>query len=193
MRASRRCGTVKTRGIAMEWMLMPLRRYADFSGRSRRTEYWMWVLFQFLIGLGFVVLIMLLGGAALLTGDVAGAMAAGGILLILYVLYLLMALAFFIPNLAVTVRRLHDTDRSGWWIMLFWGPYLLLFVSTFLAGASAASGGDGMAGGALGLVAILGFLVGALVLLVFMFLEGTRGPNKYGADPKGQDTGQVFA
>lgn len=177
----------------MDWMLMPLRRYADFSGRSRRTEFWMWVLFQFLIGFVFIILMMLLGGAALMSGDVGGAMAAGGIVVILYVLYILVGLAFFIPNLAVTIRRLHDTDRSGWWIMLFWGPYLVMLASTFLIGASAASGGDGMAGGALGLIASLALLVGALVLLVFMFLEGTRGPNKYGPDPKGQDTGQVFA
>jgi uncharacterized membrane protein YhaH (DUF805 family) len=185
--------TVQPRGIAMEWMLMPLRRYADFSGRSRRTEYWMWVLFQFLIGLAFTVLIMMLGGAALMTGDIAGLMAVGGVVVILYVLYLLVALAFFIPNLAVTVRRLHDTDRSGWWMMLFWGPYLLVIASSMLVGADAASGGDGAAGGALALVSMLALVVGSIVLLVFMFLEGTRGPNQYGADPKGQDTGQVFA
>ena len=58
-----------------------------------------------------------------------------------------------------------------------------------------ASGGEaGMAtGGIIGMVAILAALVLGLVLLVFMFLEGTRGPNQYGADPKGTDANQVFA
>ena len=177
----------------MEWMLMPLKRYADFSGRSRRMEFWMWVVFQFLIGIAFAIVLLVLGGAAMMSGDPTQLFAVGGVALILYLLYLLLALAFFIPNLAVTVRRLHDTNRSGWWIMLFWGPYLLMFLSSFVIGASAASGGDGMAGGILGLIAMLALAVGGITLLVFMFLEGTPGTNRYGPDPKGRDTGQVFA
>jgi uncharacterized membrane protein YhaH (DUF805 family) len=182
----------------MEWMLMPLKRFAEFSGRSRRMEFWMWVLFQFLIGCVFLILMMALGGAALMSGDPGQLLAMGGVVLILYLLYALLALVFLIPSLAVTIRRLHDTDRSGWWVMLYWGPYLLIFLSTFVIGASAASGGDptgggAMAGGAIGLVALLAWIVGCLVLLVFMFLEGTKGPNRYGPDPKAPDQGQVFA
>lgn len=174
---------------------MPLRRYADFSGRSRRMEFWMWVLFQFIIGIAFLMVIMAVGGAAMLSGDPTQLMAMGGIVLVLYLLNFLLMLAFFIPNLAVTVRRLHDTNRSGWWIMLFWGPYLVMMLSAFVIGAGAATNNqDGaMAGGLLYLLASIVFLAGCLVLLVFMFLEGTRGPNRYGPDPKGADTGQVFA
>jgi uncharacterized membrane protein YhaH (DUF805 family) len=47
----------------MEWMFMPLKRYADFSGRSRRMEYWMWVVFQFLIFIAFMILMVAVGGA----------------------------------------------------------------------------------------------------------------------------------
>jgi uncharacterized membrane protein YhaH (DUF805 family) len=177
----------------MEWMFMPLKRYADFSGRSRRMEYWMWVVFQFLIFIAFMILMVAVGGAALMRGDLAGLMAVGGVLIILYLLYALMGLIFLIPNLAVTIRRLHDTGRSGWWIMLFWGPYLLMIANSMITGAKVASGGDTTMDGPVGLVLMLAFLVGALVLLVFMFLEGTRGPNQYGADPKGQNAGQVFA
>jgi uncharacterized membrane protein YhaH (DUF805 family) len=177
----------------MEWMLMPLKRYADFSGRSRRMEYWMWVVFQFLIGIAFVILMVALGGAAMMRGDMAGLMAMGGVLIILYLLYLLVSLIFLVPNLAVTIRRLHDTDRSGWWILLFWGPYLLMVANSMMMGAKMASGGDPTASGPVAMVLMLALLVGALVLLVFMFLEGTRGPNRYGADPKGQNAGQVFA
>ncbi len=179
----------------MDWMLMPLRRYADFSGRSRRMEFWMWVLFQFLIGIVFLVLIMILGGAAVISGEPSQVMAVGGVIAVLYGLNLLLMLAFFIPNLAVTVRRLHDSNRSGWWIMLFWGPYLMIIVSLVVvgAGAVAASKGGALTGGILYMLSALGLLVGSLVLLVFMFLEGTRGPNHYGADPKGQVGSDVFA
>lgn len=181
----------------MEWMFMPLKRYADFSGRSRRMEFWMWTLFQVLLAFAvMVVLLMLVGGAAM-SGDPTQLMAVGGAALVLYLLYLLAALIFFIPNLAVTVRRLHDTNRSGWWVMLFWGPYLLMIVASVILSASATSGvpaeGTLMAGGLVSLVSMLALLVGSLVLLVFMFLEGTRGPNRFGADPKGPEHGEVFA
>jgi uncharacterized membrane protein YhaH (DUF805 family) len=183
----------------MEWMFMPLRRYAEFSGRSRRMEFWMWVLFQFLLGCAFLIVMMALGGTALMSGDPRQLIAMGGVVLLLYMLYGIIGLAFFIPSLAVTIRRLHDTDRSGWWVMLYWGPYLLMIVSSMVIGATAASAGGEptqggvMAGGALALIAMLIWLVGCVVLLVFMFLEGTKGPNRYGPDPKQPDTGQVFA
>jgi uncharacterized membrane protein YhaH (DUF805 family) len=157
----------------------------------------MWVVFQFLIGIGFVILMMVLGGAAMLSAggvtDPTQMMAVGGVILVLYLLMLLVSLAFLIPSIAVTVRRLHDTNRSGWWVMLYWGPLLVMFVIPFVVGADLASGGTGMAGGALAMITWLVWLVGCLTLLVFMFLEGTKGPNQYGPDPKGADTGQVFA
>ena len=87
----------------MEWMLMPLKRYAEFSGRSRRMEFWMWVVFQFLIGIAFIILMVALGGAAIMSsdvgsGDLGWAMAMGGIMLILYLLYFLVQLAFLVPE-----------------------------------------------------------------------------------------------
>jgi uncharacterized membrane protein YhaH (DUF805 family) len=187
------------RGTKMEWMLRPLKRYAEFSGRSRRMEFWMWILFQFLIGCVFVILVLGLGGSALMSGDPRQLIAMGGIILILYLLYLLMTLAFFIPSLAVTIRRLHDSNRSGWWVMLYWGPYLLIILFSIASGGTVGAAGgeaarDGMmAGGAFAGVAGLAWLAGCVVLLVFMFLDGTPGPNKYGPDPKGRDAGQVFA
>ncbi|MEA3030770.1 MAG: hypothetical protein QOJ53_2077 [Sphingomonadales bacterium] len=183
----------------MEWMLRPLKRYAEFSGRSRRMEFWMWLLFQFLIGCVFVILVLGLGGSALMSGDPRQLIAMGGVILILYLLYVLLMLAFFVPSLAVTIRRLHDSDRSGWWVMLYWGPYLLIILSSIAFGGTMGSAGGNptdsgmMAGGALGGVAALAWLVGCLVLVIFLFFDGTPGPNKYGPDPKGRDAGQVFA
>ena len=177
----------------MEYMFMPLKRYAEFSGRSRRMEYWMWVLFQFLIGCAFLIGIISLAGSALLAGNAEQAFASGGAVIALILLWVVVSLAFFIPNLAVTVRRLHDTNRSGWWMMLYWGPYL---VSIFTAPTFAAMGDDtGMAAlGASSLAITAVWMIGCLVLLVFMFLDGTPGPNAYGPDPKGRaDAGSVFA
>ena len=175
----------------MEWMFMPLKRFAEFSGRSRRMEFWMWIVFQFLVAIAFVIILVALVGGAAMSGDVGQMMAMGGIALIVYLLYFLWALISFIPGLAVTIRRLHDTDRSGWWVMLYWGPYLLFIVAGSVLGAGAQMGGEptegaAMTGGLIGVVAGLAWLVGCLVLLVFMFLEGTPGPNRYGPDPKGR-------
>ena len=98
----------------------------------------------------------------------------------------------FIPNLAVTVRRLHDTNRTGWWILAPLAPYVLMFAGGAMAGLARPTIGRARRhaghGRRCSRVLVLG-----LVLLVFYFLEGTTGPNKYGPDPKGEDTGQVFA
>jgi len=72
-------------------------KYATFSGRSSRSAYWWWILFYVLVIIGASIL-----DAAAKTPIFAG----------------LVWLAFFLPNLAVLVRRLHDTDRSGWWVLI---------------------------------------------------------------------------
>lgn len=180
----------------MEWMLMPLRRYADFSGRSRRMEYWMWILFQFLISMGFMILLVGVAGAGIMSGDPNQMMAAGGIALVIYLLYVLVGLVFLIPSLAVTVRRLHDSNRSGWWILAPVVPYLLMIVATMAVVGSAGDKPDTTTLGMVGLVLMvfgLAALVLGIVVLVFLFLEGTRGPNKYGPDPKSPTPAGVFS
>ena len=84
----------------MEWYVMVWQKYAEFSGRSRRKEYWMFTLFNLL-----TYLVLFVGGLVILRG-------AG---IILYFLY---ALAAFIPGLSVSVRRLHDTGKSGWFLLI---------------------------------------------------------------------------
>ena len=101
--------------------------YANFSGRARRSEYWFFYLFNLLA----VFIFMILG--AILGGIFGGGSGAAGGAFFGYIFYFLYALAALIPSLAVTVRRLHDTNRSGWnilWCLLpiVGGIVLLVFM-----------------------------------------------------------------
>ena len=111
----------------MDWYFDVLKKYVVFSGRARRKEYWFFVLFNLMIAVIMLMLDILLG---------------------IPVFYLIYVLATILPNLSVSVRRLHDTNRSGWWLLISLIP-----------------------------------IVGIIVLLVFVSLEGTKGENRYGDDP----------
>jgi uncharacterized membrane protein YhaH (DUF805 family) len=177
----------------MEWMILPLKRYADFQGRSRRMEYWMFFLFTILVNIGFVVLMMFVGGgAAVLSGGAADGnpaalLAAGGAIGIIYLISLIFSLAILIPSIAVGVRRLHDTDRTGWWLIVPVLPYLAGLTVIVAGAATLGSGGGDTGAGVLalvgGLMVVVGFIC-ALALIVFFFLPGTTGPNRFGPDPK---------
>ena len=88
----------------MSWYLEALKKYAVFSGRSRRMEYWYFVLFNIIVGVVLALIDMLIGTFS--------AMSNIGLLSGIY------SLAVLIPTLAVMVRRLHDIDRTGWWILI---------------------------------------------------------------------------
>jgi uncharacterized membrane protein YhaH (DUF805 family) len=99
----------------LRWMLRPFRRYAEFSGRSRRQEFWMFVLFNYIVGMAWgaaLGIIMLLLYVADAREDTM--MMVCFILIIPYALY---SLWVMIPGLAVSIRRLHDLDKSGWNIL----------------------------------------------------------------------------
>jgi len=138
----------------MEWYFMIWRKYAEFDGRSRRKEYWLGGLFNLLA----ILVLAAVGGAGL-----AISQDYGGFLFIPAGLYYL---AMIIPFLAVTVRRFHDTGKSGWFLLLF-------FV--------------------LGLIPIVG-LISTIIQIVIMAQDGDPGPNEYGSNPKfpGQAVG-MFA
>lgn len=95
----------------MNWYLAVLKNYAGFSGRASRREYWMFTLINFII----LVVLQVLMNATMTLPDEFG---QGGSLGFGYYLYILYTLATMIPALAVSVRRLHDTDRSGWWVLI---------------------------------------------------------------------------
>lgn len=88
----------------MNWFLMALKKYATFSGRAQRAEYWYFVLFYILIFIGLSIIDGMTGSFT----EEAGMGFLGGIF----------TLGLLVPSIAVGVRRLHDTGRTGWWLLL---------------------------------------------------------------------------
>ncbi len=115
--------------IIENWKLVVLQRFAKFDGRAGRAEFWWYVLANVVVYVALAILAQI-----------------SALFLILYFVY---ALAMIVPSIAVAIRRLHDTDKSGWLLLI-------------------------------GLVP----LIGAIILLVFYAIEGTNGPNQYGAAPE---------
>jgi uncharacterized membrane protein YhaH (DUF805 family) len=166
----------------VDWAKRPmLEKYADFSGRAPRAEYW-W----------YVLAIIILSVVARIIDSILGMNVAGPY----GPVSLIVMLGLLVPNIAVSIRRLHDTNRSGWWILLPIVPYCLAFVLGGAAMMGAAAGGSSvglMAGaGIAGLFLLIG-AVCAIVLLVFMVLPGTPGENRYGPNPYGEGAGAVPA
>jgi uncharacterized membrane protein YhaH (DUF805 family) len=133
-------------------MIMPFKRYADFSGRSQRQEFWMFFLLNWIIALPLFIFIGMQGEVsdkAKQAGKIdplADTLVSGGVVVLL--LYLA---AIIVPLTAVAVRRFHDQDKSGWLLFLTFIPY-----------------------------------VGLFIMIGFMVVDGTAGPNRYGDDPKGR-------
>ncbi len=152
----------------LEWMIMPLKRYADFKGRSRRKEFWSFFLLNIIVVAVIVGLMMASGGfmERMATVDPANPMGVygamfGGVGLILA----LWSLATIIPNIAVSVRRFHDRDMSGWW-------YLGVIVGS--------------------MIPLIGLFI-SIAWIVIMALPGTAGPNRFGPDPKDPASAAVFS
>jgi uncharacterized membrane protein YhaH (DUF805 family) len=158
----------------MEWALMPFRKYATFSGRARRKEYWLFALLVLVVSL---VLSVIEAAAGLADEETAYGPLSG-----------LWSLVVFIPSLAVAVRRLHDLDRTGWWII---APLAAGLV--YVAGIVLIFTDNAVTGGALAGVGFVVMMIAVILLLVFMVLPGTNGPNRFGPDPLREDHRETFA
>lgn len=154
----------------MEWMFLPYRRYFEFSGRSSRKEYWMFALFMFLV---YVVLGGIIAAQmpwqAMLDNRVSGALAFQDMMrstsvLVSGGLLALFVLASLIPAIAVTVRRFHDQNLTGWLVLVFAVLEQVPYIGGILS----------------------------IVQLVMMARKGTVGANKYGADPLDPTYAGVF-
>jgi len=108
-----------------EFLTVVTKKYADFSGRAGRREYWMYALFYAIVAIAVYVVFGIVGAAAARDGS---GFALGGLGVTL------LSLALILPSLAVTVRRLHDIGRSGWWWLIGFIPFgsLVLFIFTVL-------------------------------------------------------------
>jgi uncharacterized membrane protein YhaH (DUF805 family) len=94
----------------MNWFLEVLKKYAVFNGRARRKEYWFFYLFYII----FIIVLVMIDGVTGTLDEGTGIGVLSGIFI----------LAMLIPGIAVTIRRLHDTDRSGWWILISLIPFI---------------------------------------------------------------------
>jgi uncharacterized membrane protein YhaH (DUF805 family) len=144
-----------------------------FSGRINRAKYWLaavfWtVVFILLVG---IILVIIGRGSSDFSGDDIGAVIASlGLGILLFVVVLIPMLVSW---LAVGIKRLHDRDRSGWWIVLFY------FVPAVLDGIGRSSQSDLIAL----VLSLAGFGIAIWGLVELGFLRGTVGPNRYGPDP----------
>lgn len=119
------------------WKSVVTEKYAEFGGRARRAEYWWFILMN-------MVIYIAIGIATAILGAVSDSLAIVGV-----IAYAGFGLAMIVPGIAVSVRRLHDTNKSAWFLLIALIP-----------------------------------LVGGIILLVFMVIDGDRAENAYGASPK---------
>ncbi len=174
-----------------ESVMTCLRKYADFSGRATRAEYWWWVLATIIVSFAVGAVDGFIGS---LTGDY-----------IYSPLSALFGLAVLLPDLAVTCRRLHDIGRSGWWqlawfIIGFLGAIplivgIIVFVISGFSGSGDWKFGSNWELDVGGLVTLLVGIALSVIIwlglaiwwLVWMVKQGQAGPNHYGPDPRAWD------
>ena len=157
-----------------------LRKYADFNGRATRAEYWWWVLATFIFGMALGTI------DAFIVSIIDQEWASSPLTTIFH-------LAILLPNLAVSVRRLHDIGKSGWWILVWfvlavigWIPVVVGLVISLLRGmlegrVQADSIVPLIVGGAITLLLALALL---LWIILWMARQGESGPNRYGPAPR---------
>ena len=153
----------------MNWYLTVVRdNYFNFKSRARRKEYWMFYLFYILLSILTLLLDYLLGTKFVIDDQPIG----GGYINTLF------SICHIIPVSGVTVRRLHDTGKSGYWVLYPLAGYLLGAIGIITMNFNLIFGMIiiGISG--------IGLLVIFIMLLVFMFKDSHPGENKYGISPK---------
>lgn len=176
-------------------------KYATLSGRARRSEYWWFSLFILLLTSFPVIalsIVNLVQGGSLTVDPEKLSSTPDVVVTIFEVMLALVCLLFLLPSIAVQVRRLHDTGRSGWWLV--WSllsriPYEI--TSVFVLGGSYAESRNVITnlvhgfqaspvGGSLLLLFSLLSWGMSIVILVFMLQDSDKGENRFGPSPKYQ-------
>ena len=149
----------------LEWAFLPLKRYAQASGRANRAEYWWFTFAIFLVCIAVKFVDQPTGSE-------------------ISVLDLMFNFGIMIPTATVTVRRLHDTNRTGWWLLAPVIPGIVFGFQT--SQAILLEIFEVWEPTPTTLISISAFVVASAVLLIFTILPGTCGPNRYGPDPYGE-------
>ena len=133
--------------------------YVDFQGRCARRDFWYYVLAYFVLYIGVAIVQSIILSTHLLTS--------------------LLSLGLLVPGLGISVRRLHDIDRSGWWLLIGVVPGFLAVLFSIIAFMS---GSVGTGFGLMGLVGIVG--IAAMALLIYWYAQpGSAGDNQFGPPP----------
>ena len=132
--------------FSFRWALYTVlkRKYSDFSGRACRSEYWWYILFVNLLYIGLSIV----GGVLTVFTGMIGAY-------LMIAIFIIALVGLLVPSIAVTVRRMHDLNVSGWWLILFLVLSLIPLINNLL---------------------VIGYII-------CFCLKGTTGTNKYGQDP----------
>lgn len=180
---------------AINYAILPFFRYFDFRGRSSRSEYWWYSLLLVIIGILYFAYSIAAMPSFTDMMDPDFDETALGYGFIDYV-YIIFSLATFIPNLAVSVRRLHDINRTGWWLaafyglmatssVLFTGAMITIFVSAMVAISGDMSSMGSSFGSSYILIALsIGIFIGTLVWMIVWFASpSVSNNNRFGDDP----------
>lgn len=144
-------------------MFAAFNRYFELEGRSTRREFWSFVLLQFIVYLVLIIaLVMTVRGLSFSNEqEMMSAVMADNVGFMIFVALVFWFIATFVPNVTVSVRRLHDRNISGWWYL----AYLVASMVPYLGG------------------------IAGLVFLVVMLLPGNADDNRFGQNPRGSGWG----
>ena len=116
----------------MSYMFLPYKRFVDFSGRSRPLEYWLYILFYSVqLAVAMFIDVQFLGAELTSYADFGDGSASAGFNFNLGIASIVVLLVNLLPSIALSVRRAHDSDKSGWWILVpIYGFLLMCFSGT---------------------------------------------------------------
>lgn len=168
----------------MGWYLEVLKKYAVFGGRARRKEYWYFILFNSLIAIVLAIIDSVVGSFSAEVGM--------GVLGGIYTLGVL------IPGIAVMVRRLHDTNHSGWWLLIGLpliivgtGAGFAIVLLAIVLPVFAITDSIVLIGAGIIALSVFAAFIGSIVILVFTVQDSQPGDNQYGPNPKAEAVATV--
>ncbi|MBR5983133.1 MAG: DUF805 domain-containing protein [Bacteroidales bacterium] len=170
----------------MKYFIKCWKQYADFKGRARRKEYWMFLLFNyiisFILGTIYYIGVMFQAFAKFSSGEMHnmafnGLYFGSGWVLVIFCIMMAYGLVVLLPTLAVMVRRLHDIGRKGTWLFLLLVPiplYVIMWFNIFTLWVVLT----------VGILMLIYSLVITILYIVLGCIDGQKGENQYGPNPK---------